>query len=138
MAGLIKAHLILMIITFIELSIFLSIMRVRNSVIIAAFISLIDILPVLGTGTVLYPWGIISMISGNSALGISLIIAQLIMTIIRNIIEPRIIGTHTGLNPILTLASIYIGTKLFGFIGMYVFMLIIIMAVKYRNSASNN
>lgn len=115
----IKSYAILMTLTFIELSIGLSILKVNNPIAVAFLIALIDILPVLGTGAVVIPWFIIELILGNVSLGIGLIILYAIITVIRNIMEPRIVGHQIGLHPLVTLICIYVGTKLFGFIGLF-------------------
>ena len=118
MFGYLKALLIILCITFTELFIGLSIIRVRYAVLLAFIISIIDILPVLGTGTVLIPWSIYSLLIGNTKLGISLLILYIIVLIIRQIIEPKIVGGQIGVHPLLTLIAIYVGLKTMGVFGM--------------------
>ena len=118
-----KGYLTIMFITFIELAIGLTVLRVNNSVLLAVLISLIDILPVLGTGTVLIPWSLISLIMGDTFLGIGLIILYMIILIVRNIIEPKFIGKRIGLKPLVTLISMYLGLQLAGVVGMFIFPL---------------
>lgn len=117
----IKAYLIIITITFLELSIGLTVLRVENSIMVALIISCVDILPVLGTGGIVIPWIIIELIKGNSILAVGLFIVYIIITIIRNIIEPKIVGEQIGLNPLVVLICIFVGVKLFGFIGLLVF-----------------
>lgn len=119
--GCIRSYLLIMSITFIELSIALSIIKMENAVLIAFLIAVCDVLPVLGTGTVMIPWAIIAAVSGRTTLGLQLIIIYLAITIIRNIIEPKIVGSQLGLHPVVTLASMFAGVQLFGVIGLFGF-----------------
>lgn len=115
----IRSYILIMSITFVELSIGLSIIRIENAIFIAAIVSIVDILPVLGTGTVMIPWAIITAIQGNVPRAVSLLILYLIITVIRNIVEPRFIGKQMGLHPIVSLMCMFIGAKLFGAIGLF-------------------
>ncbi len=108
-------------ITFIELSIGLSILRIENSIIIAFLISIFDILPVLGTGGIMIPWTIITALQGNIPMAFALLVVYLVVTIIRNIIEPKIVGSQIGLHPVVTLISMFVGAQLFGVIGLFGF-----------------
>ena len=131
---LIKSYAIIMLITFSELSVGLLILRVQNAVLIAALISLVDVLPVLGSGTVLIPWGIISLLQGNYLLGVGLLVLYVVILIIRNIIEPKIIGGQVGLHPLVTLLAIFIGFRLLGVIGMFTLPIAAIVVLQlYRN-----
>ena len=86
----IRSYALIMTITFIELSVGLSIIGVKNSILIAFLISVFDILPVLGTGGIMIPWTIIAALTGDYSLSIGLLIVYLIITVIRNIIEPKL------------------------------------------------
>ncbi|MBR5543619.1 MAG: sporulation integral membrane protein YtvI [Oscillospiraceae bacterium] len=114
-----RALLVLICITFVELAIGLSVLRVSNSILIAAIIAIIDALPILGTGWILLPWAIYSIFTGNYITAIGLAIIYAVVLIIRNLIEPKIVGQHIGLHPLATLFSMYIGLKLFGIVGMF-------------------
>ncbi|MFA6731087.1 MAG: sporulation integral membrane protein YtvI [Eubacteriales bacterium] len=116
---LIKAYAFIIILTFIELFVFLSLLRVKYALIIAFITSLIDILPVLGTGTVLIPWGITLIVFGSSGKGMGVLGAYAFITIVREILEPKIVGKSMGIHPLLSLFSIYVGFKLFGILGMF-------------------
>ena len=117
----IRSYILIMSITFIELSIGLSILKVENSILIAFVISIFDILPVLGTGGIMIPWTIITAIQGNIPMAIALLFVYLIITVIRNIIEPKIVGSQLGLHPVVTLVSMFVGAQLFGVIGLFGF-----------------
>ena len=120
-------------ITFIELSIGLTLIGVENSIIIALLISIFDILPILGTGGIMIPWAIISLLTNNIGLGISLAIIYLIITIIRNIIEPKIVGKELGLHPLVTLVSMFIGGNVAGLIGLFGFPILLSLFVHLNN-----
>lgn len=122
----VRAYSIIMFITFCELSlgfVILSALKIMSNsyiVIIAIAIAIFDILPVAGSGGILIPWALISFITGNSSQGIGLIIMYIVITVIRQYIEPKIVGNSLGVNPLITLAGLYFGLKLFGFIGMFI------------------
>ena len=129
-----RGYLIIMCITFCELAIGLSIIRVDYAVAIALIIALFDILPVLGTGGIMIPWVIIECISGNWIRAISLFIVYAIITVIRNIIEPKIIGRQVGMPAIVTLLSMYLGLQIFGVLGMFAFPILIIIILKLQEN----
>lgn len=112
------AYAMIMLITFLELLIGFTILGISHALPIAAVTAVVDILPVLGTGTVLIPWAIISMITGNWSRGIGLLILYGVIAVIRNIIEPKLVGKQIGLHPLVTFFGIIIGMKLFGIVGM--------------------
>ena len=126
-----KGYLLLMAITFMELLCGLLILRVKNAPLTALLIAFIDILPVLGTGTVLIPWALISIALGKTYLGFGIIIVYLIITVVRNFLEPRVIGGQIGINPLLTLLTMFIGLKLFGFVGMIITPIAFIVFIKF-------
>lgn len=110
----------IMCLTFIELLIGFKILGVPYAALIALIIAVLDILPVLGTGGVLLPWAIFSLVVGNFKYAIGMVVIYLVITIIRNIVEPRLIGKQMGLHPVLTLASMLVGLRLFGFLGLFI------------------
>lgn len=114
-----KSYLMIVTITFVELSIGLSIIGISNSIMIAFLIAIFDILPVLGTGGIMIPWALFLFIDGNILLGVSLLVVYLVVTVVRNIIEPRIIGHQVGLHPVITLLAMYVGVRLMGVIGLF-------------------
>jgi sporulation integral membrane protein YtvI len=115
---LIKAYLIIMLITFTELLIGFSLIRLKYAFILAVVIAIIDLLPVLGTGGVVIPWALYCFLAGNPGMGLYLILLYLIILIIRQIIEPKIIGHQIGIHPLITLMSMYLGLKLIGAAGL--------------------
>ena len=115
----------IILITFGEILVSLLIMKVfkiytGNYIpLIAAVIALVDILPVLGTGSIVAPWSVICFVQGDIALGVSLLVMWGVITVIRQYIEPKLVGKQIGLNPVLTLLCMYVGLKVFGAIGMF-------------------
>ena len=129
-----KAYSIIILCTTIELFIGLSLLRVENAFILALLIALIDILPVLGTGIVLIPWAVIGFIAGNTKKAVGLLILYFIILIVRQILEPKVVGNQVGLPSILILISMYAGVKLFGAIGIFL-LPILLTIVKNLNDA---
>ena len=128
----ITAYLIIMLITFVELVIGFSIIRIEYLFLLAPLITIFDVLPYVGCGTILIPWGIICLFTGNIKRGIGLIILSLCITVVRNIVEPRIVGQQTGVHPLLVLMGVYIGGKLMGIIGIILVPLTIMFLQKLQ------
>ena len=110
---------LIMLVTFTELSIGFLLIGFRNPFLLAALISVFDILPVVGCGGILIPWTLISFIIGNTGNGIGLALLYIAITIIRNIAEPKIVGKQVGLHPLVTLLSMVIGSSLMGGVGLF-------------------
>ena len=115
----IRSYLIIMALTFTELSLLFSLFGIENAVVKAAVIALLDIMPILGTGGVMIPWAIISLVLGYTKLGLELFLIYGIVTVVRNYVEPKVVGTQLGLHPIVTLIAMFIGLRLFGFWGLF-------------------
>ncbi|MGN0572013.1 MAG: sporulation integral membrane protein YtvI [Candidatus Fimenecus sp.] len=126
-----KSYSIIIGITFTEMVIGLSILKLCKLYTggyifaIALVTAVVDILPVLGTGTILIPWAVVSFFTGKVGLGIGLLVLYAIIGIIRQIIEPKLVSAQLGLPPYLTLAAMYIGTQLFGFLGLFLLPLLL-------------
>ncbi|MEG1773630.1 MAG: AI-2E family transporter [Oscillospiraceae bacterium] len=114
-----RAYLILMAITFAELSLGLWALGIDGFWKIAGVIALLDILPLIGSGAVLVPWGVYHLIGGATPLGLGLLILYGVLTVVRNLLEPRIIGDQLGLHPVVTLAAMFFGLRVFGFAGIF-------------------
>nr|WP_320025737.1 sporulation integral membrane protein YtvI [uncultured Acetobacterium sp.] len=128
----IRSYALIMSITFVELSIGLSIVGIDNPILIAFFIAIFDILPVLGTGGVMIPWTIITLIQGDYQTALGLLLVYVFVTIIRNILEPKIVGGQLGLHPVVTLISMFLGANLLGVLGLFGFP-IALSLLKYLN-----
>ena len=119
LAGYVKAYFLLMLLTFAEMLIGLSILGVEYAFIMAIVISVVDVLPILGTGTVLVPWAIFAFLTSNTPLGIGLLVLYAVTLVIRQFAEPKIVGGAIGIPPLATLASVYLGLKFLGFAGIF-------------------
>ena len=115
----IRSYALIMSITFVELSIAFSILGLKHPVLVAFCIALFDIMPVLGTGGIMIPWVILAVLQGNFRMALGLLIIYLVVTVIRNILEPKIVGNQIGLHPVVTLTSLFLGGQLFGVVGLF-------------------
>mgnify|MGYP003290111092 CR=1 FL=1 len=129
----IKAYAIIITITFCELSLGLSVLNFLKIYsggyifVIAALTAVIDIVPVLGTGTVLIPWALYNLISGNYSLAIGLLVIYVCITVIRQVIEPKLVAAQLGIPAFLTIVSMFIGSQIFGVIGIFILPITIVM-----------
>jgi len=117
----IKSYSLLFMLTFVELTIGFLIMGIPNAVILALVIAVFDLMPVLGTGGVLLPWALVMLIMDDYLMAVGLLVLYLIITGIRNTLEPRIVGKQIGLHPLVTLVAMLTGLRLFGIIGLFGF-----------------
>lgn len=127
-----KAEVILIIVSFIislmGLYIFKLVgMNIKYPLLIALGIGFIDALPILGSGTVMVPWAIIEALNGDIQLGISILVLWIIMSIIRQILEPKIVSGKIGIHPIFTLIAMYTGFKVIGVMGMLIGPIVLII-----------
>lgn len=133
-----KAYLLIMTVTFTEVSIGLFVLKLMGIfessyiLIIAGIVAIVDIVPVLGTGTVLIPWAVYSLFSGNIPMAIGLIIMYVCITVIRQIVEPKLVAAQLNIPAFATIMSMYIGSRIFGFIGLFLLPITIVM-VKMLN-----
>lgn len=119
--GYIRAQLLLMSITFFECTVAFLVIGgtyAKYALLLGITISVIDMFPVLGTGTVLIPWGLYSLITGDVRVGVSLLILYGICLLVRQLLEPKIVGKQIGLHPLVTLMTMYAGLRLIGFAGL--------------------
>ena len=120
LAKFLKSYVILLLLTFLELFIGLLILRVENAFVLSALISVVDLLPVLGVGTVLIPWSAILFISGNTSLAMGILVLYVAVYFLRQIEEPRIMGKQMNVHPLFALFTVYAGLKLGGIGGMII------------------
>ena len=131
----IRSYALIMLLTFTELSILFSVFGIEHAVLKAAVIAMLDILPILGTGGIMIPWAVTSFVLGYTGLGLKLLLIYGIVTVVRNYVEPKIVGTQLGLHPIITLVAMFIGLRLFGFWGLFGLPVGISFLWKQRNEA---
>lgn len=84
----------------------------------ALLVAVVDAVPILGTGTVLLPWALVSLIQGDSLRAIGLLLLYGVALLLRTVLEPKLVGKHLGLDPLLTLICLYTGYRLWGIAGM--------------------
>ena len=119
----VKSYLQIMGITFVIVLIGFLVIGVKNAVGVALLVSLVDLLPVLGIGTVMIPWAIFCFAIGEHATAIGLLVLFVIAVVIRELVEPKIVGGNLGIHPLITLVAIYVGYSLFGISGLLLFPL---------------
>lgn len=117
----IRSYTLLFLMTYVELSIGFQILGIPYAPIIGLMIAVFDILPVLGTGGILLPWTVVLLVMKNFTMGIGMFVLYLIISIIRNTMEPKLVGKQIGLHPLATMISLYVGLKIMGFWGMLIF-----------------
>ncbi len=129
----VKAYTSIIIITTAELFIGLGILKLlkifdgSNIIWLCLIIAFIDIIPVLGTGTVMLPWSVYSFITGNIAMGIGLLVIYALITVIRQVIEPKLVAGQVGISPVVTIMAMFLGVKIFGAMGIFILPFIVII-----------
>ena len=118
--GYFKAQFKIMIVVAVILFAGLSILHVKYAILLAIFISFIDMLPVFGTGTIMIPWFIYKLLIGDYKYAVGLVVLYATTQIVRQVIQPKLVGDSMGLNPIVTLFFLYIGYKVGSVLGLLV------------------
>lgn len=93
-------------------------LRIPNSVAWAALVAVVDAVPILGTGTVLVPWALVCLLQGQSLRAIGLLCTYGVALMTRTVLEPKLVGHHLGLDPLATLAALYVGYRFWGILGL--------------------
>ena len=86
-----------------------------------------DIIPVLGTGTVLIPWAIFNILTGDFGQGIGLIVLYVVITVLRQVLEPKLVANQAGLPSVVSIMAMFLGARLFGALGVILTPLTIII-----------
>lgn len=138
--GYVKAQLILMTVTATICVIGLAVIRFPYSLLIGLGASFIDALPVFGVGFVLWPLAFVSFISGSYSTALSIMIIYVIVILVRQFLEPKVLGSQIGLHPLLTLMSIYVGLKVFGVLGFIIgpMILVVIKVILESNNTQKS
>ncbi len=132
LGGYLKAQATLILVSFIVSLVGLYILKIvgfsiQYPLLMALFIGFVDALPILGSGSVMIPWALISAINGDIRLGIAIIVLLIIMTIIRQVLEPKLVSKNIGVHPIFTLIAMYTGFKLIGVFGLLIGPIVLII-----------
>jgi len=132
LGGYLKAEATLILVSFIISLIGLYLFRiigfnVQYPLLMALFIGFVDALPILGSGTVMIPWAIICGLNGDLKLGIAIIVLLIIMSVVRQILEPKLVSKNIGVHPIFTLIAMYTGFKFIGVFGLLLGPIVLII-----------
>ena len=114
-----RSYLIIMVITFMVMLLGFLLLGVKYAVFFAFAVALLDVLPLIGVGTVLIPWSIYQLIFGSLSKGMGIAILYVSYLILRQIAEPKIIGKSLGIHPVISIMLLYAGYNLFGFVGIF-------------------
>ncbi len=135
--GWLKAQLKLIGITFFILTAGFFILQISYAPLWALLIALVDALPVLGTGMVLIPWSFVCFLQEDTARGIGLLGIYATAALLRSVLEPKLIGKQLGLDPLVTLAAMYTGFRLFGLGGMILSPLLAVFVFQFFTVSEN-
>lgn len=131
--GFLKAQLTLISITTVIILIGLLVLRVDYAITIALITGVVDIIPYLGTGAVFVPWIIYEVITGDIGLAVGLGVLYLLVIVQRQVMEPKILSSNIGIDPLATLIALFVGFKLIGFLGLIVGpVTLVIISTLYR------
>lgn len=125
--GFLRAQIFISGLTYIVTLFGLLILGVDYPLAIALLIIVVDILPILGTGSVLVPWAVYNLAIHDMYLGVGLLILFLFITIFRRIVEPKVLGDSVGISALSALASLYVGFQLVGIVGLFLGPIIVII-----------
>lgn len=120
------SYLLIITITFVETLVVFLVFKVKYAVTLGILCGIFDLLPIFGIGTIYLPLIILFFISKNIVAALGLLISYIIITIIRQIIEPKIVSSSLGIHPVAVLASIFIGLKANGILGMLFCMFLLV------------
>ena len=133
LGGYIKAQGTIMLVVFLVLLLSLGLLDVDFALLIALGTAFLDALPFFGSGAVLWPWSLISFISGDVRMGICAIVIYVVIFVLRQLIEPKIVSKNIGTNPLMTLISMYLGYRLLSVGGMILGPIIMLLIISlYR------
>ena len=124
------SYITIMGLSFVELSIGFILLGVPYAVGLALLVAVIDIMPILGTGLVLIPWAIIAAVLGSYRMAIGVAALYIVMLVVRNIVEPKLVGQQMGLHPLVTLIAMFVGLQLFGLLGLFGFPIALSLYIK--------
>ncbi|PYI57167.1 sporulation integral membrane protein YtvI [Paenibacillus flagellatus] len=130
--GFLRAQVILSALTYVVSLVGLLVLRVEYPLAVALLIVIVDVLPILGTGSVIVPWAAFVFVKGETTLALGLLALFVVITIFRRIVEPKILGDSIGLGALPTLVGIYIGFKLMGVVGLFLGPIVIMIYKEMR------
>ena len=122
----------LMSITFAIVAAGLTLLRIPSGMLWAVLVALVDALPILGTGTVLVPWSVVCFLQGDTPRALGILGIYITAALTRSMLEPKLLGKHLGLDPLVTLIALYIGYRLWGVGGMILAPLLTVAVLQLR------
>lgn len=131
----IKSYLTLLFLNAAELYLGFWLLDIPYKMGLSVGIAIFDLMPILGVGGILMPWGTIALLMGNFKIGIGIWVLYLVITAVRNAVEPRLVGKQIGLHPLATLVAMVVGLKLAGLAGMMLLPISLVAIMRMRNPA---
>ena len=129
-----KVYLFLMCVTFVELYIGFRVLGIEMAFLYAFLTAVVDILPVLGTGTVLFPWALGCFLMGNMEQGLALLVLYAVGLIVHTLLEPRLLAGQADLPPITALLAMYLGFRFLGVGGMILFPVVLLLLKQFQDA----
>ena len=126
----------LMSVTFCIVAAGLTLLRIPSGILWAVLVALVDALPILGTGTVLIPWSAVCFLQGDTPRALGILGIYITAALTRSMLEPKLLGKHLGLDPLVTLIALYVGYRLWGVGGMLLAPLLTVAVLQLRRDAS--
>lgn len=118
--GYFKAQFKIMILITVILFVGFEILRIDYSFLLALLVAFLDLLPVFGTGTVIWPWALIDLITGNYFRAVSLLVIYLVCQVVKQLLQPKMVGDSIGISPLQTLLFMFIGFQIGGILGLII------------------
>lgn len=125
-------------ITFAILTVGLLILGTRMAPLWAFLIALVDAVPLLGTGAVMLPWSLVCLIQGDHIRALGLLAIYAAAAITRSVMEPRLVGRHMGIDPLVTLMALYLGYRLWGILGLLIAPMTAATAIRLADWSSQD
>ena len=129
-----KAYFFIYFLTFVQTLIGFTVLGVKYSVILSIICAIADVLPVLGIGIIYIPLSLVYLLTGNYFAGVGILILFVLISIVRQIVEPKIVSTSLGIHPVITLLAIFIGLKAYGLVGMIFLTFLVVFYKVLKNS----
>ena len=130
----IRSYLLLLVLNAVELYLGFWILGVPYKLGLSVGIAIFDMMPILGVGGILMPWGTIGLLLGNFKIGIGIWVLYLVITAVRNAVEPKLVGKQIGLHPLATLVALVVGLKLAGLPGMLLLPISLVAVIRMRGN----
>ena len=128
-AGYVRAEIIISIVVFFILTVGFFVIGQPYGLLLALLFAVLDFIPIIGSGTVMIPWAVIDLFLGDWSHALGLMVTWGVVCVFRRVAEPKVVGSQTGLSPILSLVSMYVGMRLAGVLGMILGPIVCLVAI---------